>query len=105
MNFFGTGASVADTAGDNPNGNKTYLGNGVIALFINGKPAVINGLRKLRNHPPWLVNFLVVLFNNIPLFSKDLITFITSFISLLVRAMNLNQEMMKFLFQSFYQVN
>ena len=51
MNFFGTGASVADTAGDNPNGNKTYLGNGVIALFINGKPAVINGLRKLRNPP------------------------------------------------------
>ena len=58
------------------------LANGVSTFFINGKPAAINGLRKLRN--PWLVVFLVVPFNKIPLFSKDLISFIISFISLIV---------------------
>ena len=64
---------------------KTLLANGVSTFFINDKLAVINGLRKFKNPPSWLVIFLVVSFNKIPLFSKDLITFIISFISLLVR--------------------
>ena len=52
---------------------------GVSTFFINGKAVVINGLRKLRDPPSWLVIFLVV-----PLFSKDLITVTVSFISLFV---------------------
>ena len=52
-------------------------------FFINGKPTDINGLRKLRNHPFWQVTFLVFPLV-IPLFSEDLITFIISFISLVV---------------------
>ena len=55
------------------------------AFFINGKPAVINDLRKLRNPPSRLVIFVVVPFNKIPLFSTKLITFIISFIPLFVR--------------------
>ena len=39
----------------------------------------------MGNFPFWLVIFLVVPFNEISLFSKDLITFIISFISLFVR--------------------
>ena len=54
-------------------------------LFINGKPVVIIGLRKLRNLPSWLVFFLVVSLNKIPLFSKDLIDFIIYFVLLIVR--------------------
>ena len=37
--------------GDNPYGNKTLLARGVSTLFINGKPAVFNGLRKFKNLP------------------------------------------------------
>ena len=37
---------------------------------MNGEPAVINGLRKLRNSP-WPVIFLVVPFNGIPLLSYN----------------------------------
>ena len=85
MNFFWIAASDADIAADNPNDNKIFLANGVSTLFINGKPAVINGLRKLRIPPSWLAIFLIVPFNKIPLFSKDLITFIISLISLFVR--------------------
>ena len=81
--FFWKAASVADIAADNPNGNKRPLARDVSKLFIYGKPAVINGLIKLRNLPSWLVIFPVFPFNKIPLFSKDLITFI-SFISLFV---------------------
>ena len=44
-----------------------------------------NGLRKLRNLSSWLVITLVVPFNKMPLFFKDLITFVISFISLFVR--------------------
>ena len=54
-------------------------------LFINNKPAVINGLRKFKIPPSWLVIFLAVPFNKIPLFSNHLITFIIYFISLSVR--------------------
>ena len=55
-------------------------------LFINGKQVVIDGLRKFKNRPSWLVIFLVVPYDKIPLFSKEFVTFITSFTSLLVRA-------------------
>ena len=41
-------ASVAGIAADNPDGKKTILARDVSALFINGKPAVINGLRKFK---------------------------------------------------------
>ena len=85
MNIFWIVASVADIAADNPNGSKTFLANGISTLFINGKPAVINVLRKFNNPLSLLVIFVVIPFNKIPLFSKDLITFIISFISLFVR--------------------
>ena len=39
----------------------------------------------MRNLSSWLVVFLVVPYNKIPPFSKDLIAFITYFISLFVR--------------------
>ena len=80
--FFWITAYVADVAAVNPNGTKTLLLNGVSAFFIKGKWVVINGLRKLQKHPSWLLIFLVVLFNKIPIFSNDLITFIISLISL-----------------------
>ena len=57
------------------------LANGVSTFFTNGKPTNINGLRTFRNPPFLLPIFLVVLFNKIPLFSKDLITSVMSFIS------------------------
>ena len=53
-------------------------------FFIYGKPTDTNGLKKLRNPPFWVVIFLVVPFNKIPLFCKDLITLVISFISLFV---------------------
>ena len=65
--------------------------------FINCKPAVINGLRKFKNHLSWLATFQVVPFNKIPLFSKGVITFIISFISLFIRVIP-ERLMMKFLF-------
>ena len=57
----------------------------VSTRLINGKPAVINGLRNFQNHPSRHVILVVVPLNKINLFSKDLITFIISFISLFVR--------------------
>ena len=66
--LFGIAASVADAATVFPNGIKPLSANGVSTFFINGKPAVINGSRKLRNPPSWLVIFLKVLFNKIPIF-------------------------------------
>ena len=75
--FFWMAVSVPEAATINPKGTRTLLANGV----INGKPTDINGLKKLWNHPSWLVIFLGVPFKNI-LFSKDIIAFI-SFISLL----------------------
>ena len=81
---FWIAASVADATAVNSNGKKTYLANDVSNVFINSKAIVINELRKLRNPPSWLVIYLVVSFNKFPLFSKDLITLIISFMSLLV---------------------
>ena len=79
--FFWIAASAADVPADYPNGNKTLLGNGISTIFINDKPVVINGLRKFENPPSWLGIFLINPFHKIPLFSKDLITLIISFIS------------------------
>ena len=67
-------AFEADISADNPNGNKTLLGNGISTFFINGKPAVSNGLRKFKIPPSWPVIFLVVPFNKISLFSKTLLS-------------------------------
>ena len=44
-------ATAASIPADNPNGTKTLLADGVIKIFINSIPAVINGLRKFRNSP------------------------------------------------------
>ena len=44
-------ASVADNDAINPKCYKTLFANGISIFFINGKPAIINGLRKLRNPP------------------------------------------------------
>ena len=74
-------ASVAEAA-VTPNGTKMLLAYSVRTFFINGKLAVINGLRKLRNSHFWLITFLIVSFNKYRLFSKDLITFMIPFISL-----------------------
>ena len=63
--YFIIAASVTYIAAENPNSNKTFLANGVSKCFINGKPAVINSLWKLRNPPSWIVTFLVVPFNKI----------------------------------------
>ena len=76
--FFLIAVSVA-------NGIKTLLVRGVSMFFVNGKPTVINGPRKLRNRPSWVVIFLVLPFSEIPLFPKYLITFLMSFTSLFVR--------------------
>ena len=69
-------ATVAKSAVVNGNGNRTLLARCESTLFINAKTVAINDLRKLRNSSPLLVIFLVVRFNKIALFSKDLITFI-----------------------------
>ena len=47
--------------------------------------SLINDLRKFKNSPSWLVIFPLLPLNKIPLFSKDLITFIRFFISLFVK--------------------
>ena len=77
--------TTADAAAVNPNGIKTLLAYGVSTFFINGKPVVINSVRNLKNPPSWPVIFLLVPFIRIPLLSKDLLTFIISFILLFVR--------------------
>ena len=62
-----------------------HLANGVATLFINDKPNLVNEARTLpRNLSFWCITFLVVLVNNISLFSRYLIAFIIPFISLYV---------------------
>ena len=78
---------IPDTAAVNPSGKKTLLAKGINTLFINGYPAVVNGLRKLGNAPSEEVFFLLVSSNKISLYSKDLITFIISFISFFLRVL------------------
>ena len=70
--------SDADFPADNLNSNKTLLARGVSTLFINGEPAITNGLTKFKNPPPWHIILLVVPSSKIPLFYEDLISFITS---------------------------
>ena len=82
--FFWIDTSVSDIAADTPNGIKTILSNGANTFSINGETAIINRLRKLRNPPPWLLIFLVVPFNKIPPFHKDLITVIYFLLNLSV---------------------
>ena len=41
--------SFADAAAFNPNSNKTLLAKGVSTFFINGRSAVNNEKRKLKN--------------------------------------------------------
>ena len=72
----------------NPNGTKTVLAKNVSNFFIKGKSAVINGLRKLRKPPYCLVTFLVVPFNKIHPFSKDLTTLMIFFVSLFARVLS-----------------
>ena len=62
--------------------------NDVSTCPITLKTAAINGLRELRNPPSWLVIFLIVHFNKIPLFPKDLITSRILFISLFARVIS-----------------
>ena len=54
---------VAEAAVVNPNGTKTHLANSGSKFFINGKPAVIKELIKLRNPPFRLIILLVVPFS------------------------------------------
>ena len=63
---------IAASSADNPVWNKTLLANEVSILFVNAKAAVINGLQKFKNLPFWQVIFLLVPFNKIPPFSKDI---------------------------------
>ena len=74
-------AFAADATAVNHNRIKMRLANSVSTFFINGKPTDIHGQRKLRNSPS-LIIFLEDFFNKNPVFSKELITFTVSFISL-----------------------
>ena len=73
--------SISNAA--NPKGSKTLLGSGISIYYVNGKPVLMNGPRKLRN-PIFDCFFLKVPFNKISLFSKDLIYFTLYFMSLFV---------------------
>ena len=81
-------AAVGDVAVVNPNDMKTLLASGVSKSFINGKRTFIKGPSKLSNLPSWLIIFILVPFNKIPLFSKELVTFIIPFISLFARVIS-----------------
>ena len=79
MNLFWIAASAAEIPADNPVWNKTLLANEVSILFINAKAAGINGQEKFKNSPFWQVIFLLVPFNKIPPFAKDLSWFLFIF--------------------------
>ena len=66
--MFLTAASITDASAINSNGTRTILASGVGRFFIDGVLADINGLRKSKNAPSWLVISLVVPFNEIPFF-------------------------------------
>ena len=82
--FFRKYTLVADHSAVNPNDIKTLLANGVSTLFINTKPALANEARIFSNPPFCVLIFLVVPFNEISVFFKDLITFTKSFTLLFV---------------------
>ena len=48
LKLLGLAASVPDIAADNPNGDRKILARGVSTFSINSKPAVNNGLKKLK---------------------------------------------------------
>ena len=79
--FFWIATFIADGATVAPNCRKKSLAKGVSTFFINGKPNLNN---VPRSPPFWYITYSVVPFNKIPLFSKDLITFIISIVSLFV---------------------
>ena len=56
------------------------IANGTSTFFVNGKAILANEARKLSNPPTWLLVFLVVPFNKIPLFPKDPKSFILLFV-------------------------
>ena len=53
-------------------------------FFIDGETTFIKGPRKLSNPSSWLIIVPVAAFHKILLFSKNLITFMISFISVFV---------------------
>ena len=60
-------SAAAAAAAVNPNGTKTLLANGLITIFINGKPLFSNGQRSLPRNPPdcaildnWVVDSLIL---------------------------------------------
>ena len=86
--FLWVGASVANAAAVSSNCTKTLLANGVRTLFV-------NGLNKLGNPTSWVAIFLAVPFYKNELFSKDLIIFIISFVSLFVRVIPVPKILLK----------
>ena len=80
--IFWIATSTADNPDDNSNCNKRFLASGVSTFFINGKPAVITGLRKFKNPISWPAIFAI--FDKIPVFAKDLIALKISFILLFI---------------------
>lgn len=76
--------STVDAVAVHSNGTKILLVNGVSTFFDNGKPTLIKAQRRLLSNSPFWLKFLAVTLNKISLFSYDLITFLISFILLLV---------------------
>ena len=72
--FFWIDVSLADAVAINHNGTKTFLANDMSTFSINGKRTDLNGIRNSRKRTFCLLIFLLVTLNEIPLFSKDLIT-------------------------------
>ena len=54
-------------------------------LFVYYNPSISDGIGKFKNRPYGLAIFRVVSFNEISLFSKELLTFKISFMSWFVR--------------------
>ena len=83
-NFLLIAASSDNAAAVNLRSTRTLFANGVSIFFVNGKATLVNRARKLCIPPSWLLIFLVIPLNNMFLFSKDLLTFAMSFVSLFV---------------------
>ena len=81
--FFWIAVSVADVAAGNPIDSITFLAKNMSTILLNGKPAFIKGPRTWPRNPSfWFIGLLVLLFNKIPLLSKDFINSVISFILL-----------------------
>ena len=83
--FFWIAASAADIPDDKLNAIKTLSAHGVSTLFVYYNPSISDGIGKFKNLLYWLAIFRVVSFNEIPLFSKELLTFKIYFMSWFVR--------------------